>query len=206
MIHREQPSGLSLQEYLDAERRLSPGEFFVWQSPPTVIYGRNQVLENEVNLAFCREKGIAVVQRRSGGGCVYSDPGNVMVSFVVEPGPVEEIFPRMLGHVAGFLRSLGLDAEVSGHNDILVGGRKVSGNAYYKTPGTDIVHGTLMFDVDLDALENAIRPPAEKLQRHGVASVRQRVANLKPLLEAAGNPMDISRFKFLLAAWLESVC
>ncbi len=209
--------GLPLQAYLETELALADrfaerpsseqnaGLFMVWLSPPTVIYGRNQVRENEVNLAYCREKGIAVVQRRSGGGCVYSDPGNVMVSMIVPPGPVEEVFPRQMERIAGFLRSLGLPAEVSGRNDILIGGRKVSGNAYYKAQHADIVHGTLLFDIDMDALENAIRPPAEKLDRHGVASVRQRVVNLKPLLEAAGHPMDIGRFKALLTAWLEEV-
>ncbi len=207
--------GLPLQAYLDAEQALAAhfaemadeqqqaGLFMVWQSPPTVIYGRNQVAEQEVNLDFCREKGIAVVQRKSGGGCVYSDPGNVMVSMIVRPGPVEEVFPRQMECIAGFLRSLGLAAEVSGRNDILVDGRKVSGNAYCKTPTADIVHGTLLFDVDFDILERAITPSADKLGRHGVASVRSRVANLRPLLAAAGRPLDLHGFLERLTFWLE---
>ena len=77
------------------------------------------------------------------------------------------------------LCSLGLNAEKSGRNDILVDGRKVSGNAFHQLPDRSIVHGTLLYDTDLDALEEAIRPPVEKLERHGVASVRQRVRNLK---------------------------
>lgn len=205
--------GLPLQAYLDAEQALAArfseqppemqdaGLFMVWQSPPTVIYGRNQIAEQEVNLPFCREKGIAVVQRQSGGGCVYSDPGNVMVSMIVRSGPVEEVFPRQMERIAGFLRSLGLAAEVSGRNDILIDGRKVSGNAYCKTPHADIVHGTLLFDVDFDTLEQAITPSAAKLERHGVASVRARVANLKPLLEAAGRPMDLPTFISHLTEW-----
>ena len=207
--------GLPLQAYLDAEQALAAhfaemtnkqqqaGLFMVWQSPPTVIYGRNQVAEQEVNLDFCRKRGIAVVQRKSGGGCVYSDPGNVMVSMIVRPGPVEEVFPRQMERIAGFLRSLGLAAEVSGRNDILVDGRKVSGNAYCKTPTADIVHGTLLFDVDFDILERAITPSAEKLGRHGVASVRSRVDNLRPLLAAAGRPLDLHGFLERLTFWLE---
>ena len=206
--------GLPLQAYLDAElahaarfaerpaAERDAGLFMVWQSPPTVIYGRNQVAEQEVDLDFCREKGIAVVQRKSGGGCVYSDPGNVMVSRIVRPGPVEEVFPRQMECIAGFLRSIGLSAEVSGRNDILVDGRKVSGNAYCKTPHADIVHGTLLFDVDFDVLERAITPSAAKLGRHGVASVRARVANLRPLLEAVGRPLDLQGFITRLTAWL----
>ena len=205
---------LPLASYLEEEQRiaagfagLSPeaqeaGLFFVWQSPPTVICGRNQVIEQEVNLDFCREKGIAVVQRKSGGGCVYSDRGNVMVSMIVRPGPVEEVFPRQMERIAGFLRSLGLHAALSGRNDILVDGRKVSGNAYCKTPRADIVHGTLLFDVDFDAMSQAITPSAAKLGRHGVASVRARVANLKPLLEAVGCPLDLRHFIGRLELWL----
>ena len=215
MMHRiDVQPGLPLQAYLEMEQMLAArfaerpaseqdaGLFMVWQSPPTVIYGRNQVAEQEVNLDFCREKGIAVVQRKSGGGCVYSDPGNVMVSMIVRPGPVEEVFPRQMERIAGFLRCLGLPAEVSGRNDILVDGRKVSGNAYCKTPHADIVHGTLLFDVDFDVLERAITPSAAKLGRHGVASVRARVANIRPLLEAAGRPLDLPGFITRLTAWL----
>ena len=205
-------NGQSLSYYLEEEQRLArefaslegerrKGLFFVWQSPPTVICGHNQVVENEVDLAFCREKGIAVVQRRSGGGAVYSDAGNVMLSFVLPRGPVEKWFPAVLGAMAEFLRSLGLNAEVTGHNDILVDGRKVSGNAFFQAPGASIVHGTMLFDVDFAVLERVLTPPKEKLERHGVASVRARVANLKPLLEAAGNPMDLPTFLSRLAAW-----
>ena len=216
MMYRiETEPGLPLQAYLDAEQTLAArfaeraaeqqqaGLFMVWQSPPTVICGRNQVVDQEVNLAFCREKGIAVVQRKSGGGCVYSDQGNVMVSMIVKPGPVEEVFPRQMERIAGFLRSLGLAAGVSGRNDILVDGRKVSGNAYCKTPHADIVHGTLLFDVDFDTMEKAITPSVAKLARHGVASVRARVANLRPLLAAAGHPLDLRDFMARLTAWLE---
>lgn len=202
MIFREQPAGLQLQAYLDAEQRLaadfpdlSPEEqeeglFFIWQSPPTVICGHNQVIGNEVNLAYCREKGIAVVQRKSGGGAVYSDSGNVMISFILPRGPVETVFARVLNQMTTFLRTLGLDAERSGRNDILLGGRKVSGNAFFQSPTASIVHGTFLFDADFDALEKALTPPEEKLSRHGVASVRQRVANLRPLL----GPMDVHTF------------
>lgn len=209
--------GLPLQAYLDMEQALAArfaersldkqqaGLFMVWQSPPTVICGRNQIVEQEVNLDFCREHGIAVVQRKSGGGCVYSDRGNVMVSMIVKPGPVEEVFPRQMECIAGFLRNLGLNAAVSGRNDILVDGRKVSGNAYCKTPRADIVHGTLLFDVDFEAMVQAITPSEAKLSRHGVASVRARVANLKPLLAAAGNPMTLDAFMDYLTIWLTEI-
>ena len=146
-----------------------------------MIFGRNQVLENEVNLEYCKAKGVSIVQRKSGGGCVYSDKGNIMISYVSERGVVSEVFDRYLSNLTECLRGLGLDAEKSGRNDILIGGRKVSGNAFHQLPDRSIVHGTLLYDTDLDALESAIRPPVEKLERHGVASVRQRVRNIAEL-------------------------
>ena len=157
--------------------------FFVWQSEPTVIYGRNQVLENEVNMSYCREHGVEVVRRKSGGGCVYSDKGNIMVSYVSERGVVNEVFERYLEGLTAFLRSIGVLAEKSGRNDILVNGRKVSGNAFHQLPDRSIVHGTLLYSTDFDALQQALLPPVEKLQRHGVESVRQRVMNLSEVVQ-----------------------
>ena len=166
-------------------REIEGEAFFVWRVGPTVIFGRNQVLENEVNLEYCREHGVSVVQRKSGGGCVYSDKGNIMISYVtgrgIERGVVTDVFGRYLTVLTDCLRSLGLMAEKSGRNDILVDGRKVSGNAFHQLPDRSIVHGTLLYDTNMDALETVIRPPLEKLERHGVQSVRQRVVNIAEL-------------------------
>ena len=170
---------LAMEEFV--ARKIEGEAFFVWRVAPTVIFGRNQVLENEVNLEYCKAKGVSIVQRKSGGGCVYSDKGNIMISYVSERGVVSEVFDRYLSNLTECLRGLGLDAEKSGRNDILIGGRKVSGNAFHQLPDRSIVHGTLLYDTDLDALESAIRPPVEKLERHGVASVRQRVVNIAEL-------------------------
>ena len=174
---------LAMEEFV--AREIEGEAFFVWRVEPTVIFGRNQVLENEVNLEYCREHGVKVVQRKSGGGCVYSDKGNIMISYVssrgVERGVVTDVFDRYLTELTSCLRSLGLEAEKSGRNDILVEGRKVSGNAFHQLPDRSIVHGTLLYATDMDALEIAIRPPVEKLERHGVQSVRQRVVNIAEL-------------------------
>ena len=89
-----------------------------------------------------------------------------------------DVFDRYLSSVADFLRSIGLQAEKSERNDVLVEGRKVSGNAFHQLPSRSIVHGTLLYSTDFEVLEQAIRPPVEKLVRHGVKSVRQRVRNL----------------------------
>lgn len=172
---------LAMEEYV--ARKIEGDALFVWRVNPTVIIGRNQDLEAEVNLDYCRENRIEVVRRKSGGGCVYADKGNIMVSYVSGRGDVTEVFGRYLDAVTDCLHSLGLDAEKSGRNDVLVGGRKVSGNAFQMLPDRSIVHGTMLYSVDFDVLETAIRPPVEKLERHGIASVRQRVTNLSDHLD-----------------------
>ena len=179
---------LAMEEFV--AREIEGEAFFVWRVEPTVIFGRNQVLENEVNLEYCREHGVDVVRRKSGGGCVYSDLGNIMVSYVSRRGDVSEVFDRYMTALTEALRALGVPAEKSGRNDILVEGRKVSGNAFHQLPDRSIVHGTLLYSTDLEALTEAIRPPVEKLQRHGVESVRQRVMNLSEYVALMTDPDD----------------
>ena len=182
----------SLVFYLAMEdfvaKSIEGDSFFVWRVAPTVIIGRNQDLEAEVNMEFCRKHDVRVVRRKSGGGCVYSDMGNVMVSYISRRGDVSEIFERYLDAMADCLGSVGVEANKSGRNDILVQGRKVSGNAFHQLPDRSIVHGTLLYDTDFDALEESIRPPVEKLERHGVASVRQGVENLRTFLDPSVIP------------------
>ena len=179
---------LAMEEYVAKE--MEGESFFVWRVEPTVIIGRNQVLENEVNMPYCAEHGVQLVRRRSGGGCVYSDKGNIMISCVSERGDVAAVFDRYMSALAALLCDLGLPAVKSARNDILVDGRKVSGNAFQQLPGKSIVHGTMLYSTNLEALTEAIHPPVEKLQRHGVESVRQRVVNLEeykdvhPVLES----------------------
>ena len=187
-IRRSLAFYLAMEEFV--AREVEDEAFFVWRVEPTVIFGRNQVLENEVNLEYCREHCVDIVRRKSGGGCVYSDLGNIMVSYVSRRGDVSEVFDRYMTLLAESLRALGVPAEKSGRNDILVEGRKVSGNAFHQLPDRSIVHGTLLYSTDLEALTEAIRPPVEKLQRHGVESVRQRVMNLSEYVALMTEPDD----------------
>ena len=191
---------LAMEEFV--AREVEGEAFFVWRVEPTVIYGRNQVLENEVNLEYCREHGVDIVRRKSGGGCVYSDLGNIMVSYISRRGDVSEVFDRYMTALTEALRALGVPAEKSGRNDILVEGRKVSGNAFHQLPDRSIVHGTLLYSTDLEALTEAIRPPVEKLQRHGVESVRQRVLNLSEYVASMTDPGDALRSPEALEEYL----
>ena len=170
---------LAMEEY--AARNLNDGDdlFFLWQVEPTVIFGRNQVIQNEVNIPYCSEHGIQFYRRKSGGGCVYADRSNVMMSYITRSDEVTTTFSRYMEMVCKMLQKLGLPATSTQNNDVLIDGRKVSGNAFYHIPGHSIVHGTMLFDTDMEHMLNAITPPQTKLDKHGVESVRQRITLLK---------------------------
>lgn len=165
---------------------------YIWQNAPSVILGLNQSIYAEVNLPYLRAHGILPVRRVSGGGAVYHDLGNVNYTFVGSGAWVEE-GPSL---IAAALRSMGVPADVTGRNDIMVDGRKCSGYAKRYASGGGraedgaagcasrrvMVHGTLMYDVDLEALTQALAVPGSKLSAAGVESVRMRVANLHEYL------------------------
>ena len=182
MLHILPPTNRRLVWYLAMEEYLAQHVqediFFTWVVSPTVIFGRHQVMAAEVNIEFCEAQGIAMYRRKSGGGCVYADEGNLMMSMISPSTHSEQVFQSFLDCVSQVLRSLGLPAVKSEHNDIMADGYKVSGNACYALSTGTIVHGTLLVNVDFDALQHAITPSVEKLAKHGVKSVRQRVANL----------------------------
>lgn len=165
----------------DMVKTIQEPTFFTWVVSPTVIYGRHQCAEAEVNETYCRAHGIAVVQRQSGGGCVYADRGNLMVSFISPSTRSQEVFDQFLVLLSGALRQLGYEAVTTAHNDVLVGDRKVCGTACYTTPTGTVVHACMLYDVNLTDLEAAITPSEAKLAKHAVASVRQRVRNLREI-------------------------
>lgn len=172
-------------------RKAPGGDYlFCWQVTPSVIVGRNQLIANEVNLDYCRKHDISLFRRKSGGGCVYADNDNVMFSFITADDNVGVAFSRYVGAMVLMLKRLGTDAAASGRNDIMVDGKKVSGNAFYHLPGRSIVHGTMLYDTDMDNMLQSITPTTDKLQSKGVSSVRQRIALLKDYLD-----IDIDEFK-----------
>ena len=171
---------LAMEEYVARRLNLTDDCFFLWQVEPTVIFGRNQDIESEVNLDYCKQHGINFFRRKSGGGCVYADMSNVMSSFITNEDNVDETFARYLKMMSETLESIGLkDVHPSGHNDIMIGDKKVSGNAIYHLPGKIIAHGTLLYDTDMEHMLHAITPSKQKLSKHGVQSVRQRICLLK---------------------------
>lgn len=156
--------------------------FFLWRNAPSVIIGLNQSAYAEVNLTYLQQKGIALARRVTGGGAVYHDLQNLNYTIVGKSRDLNADYPDYLHLVVNALSKLGVPAELSGRNDIMVEGRKCSGYAKRVWKDRLMVHGTLMFDVDLEELMQALAVPGSKLDAKGIVSVRSRVANLKDYL------------------------
>ena len=169
---------LAMEEFV-ARHIDEPDCFFMWQVEPSVIFGRNQVLEDEVNVAYCREHGIKLYRRKSGGGCVYADMDNLMLSYVTSEDHVNFAFNRFINMVLLVMRKLGIAATGTAHNDVMIGDRKVCGTACYHLEGRSIVHSTMLYDTNMEHMLNAITPGPEKLAQKGIQSVRQRITLLK---------------------------
>ena len=179
------PEGRKLSFYLAAEeyvaKHVRPNDdaWMVWQVAPSVICGRNQDIEAEVNLPYCREHGIGVFRRKSGGGCVYADMGNIMYTMIAPSDQVAFTYHRFVEMLLLLLRDIGITATHTGRNDILVDGHKVSGTAFQLLTDYSIAHSTMLFDADMHNMVNAITPSRQKLDSHGVKSVSQRITLLK---------------------------
>ena len=183
------PFYLAMEEFVACHVN-EDDSFFLWQVEPTVIFGRNQLIENEVNLPYCQEHHINTFRRKSGGGCVYADMSNIMFSYITKADNVCTTFTRYINMVVDMLRLLGVDARSSGRNDIMIGNRKVSGNAFYHVAGHSIVHGTMLYDTNMQNMVGSITPSDEKLVSKGVESVRQHIALLKDYIS-----LDTPTFK-----------
>ena len=169
---------LAMEEFV-ARQQFSDDAFFLWQVEPSVIYGRNQVVENEVDMKYCQTHGIQLFQRKSGGGCVYADRDNLMLSYVTKEEQVGFAFNRFINMVLLVLRKMGVEATGTRHNDIMIGDRKVCGTACRKMPLGSIVHSTMLYDTNMEHMLHAITPTQQKLAKNGVESVRQRITLLK---------------------------
>ncbi len=176
------PFFFAVEELLAKSMHDDEEYFFTWMMSPCVIIGRNQVLQNEVNEAFMSEHHFPIWRRPSGGGAVYADLNCVMFSFITTHYNNQMVFDTYLGKVVSVFKQMGLNAEFTGRNDLLVDGLKFSGNSFYRYKNRVVLHGSILFDVDIENLVKAITPSDEKLISKGIASVRQRVTNIKDRL------------------------
>ena len=183
---------MAFDEYCLESLPMDEPVFYLWQNRPAVIVGFNQEVNTEVNLDYLKENGIDLVRRVTGGGAVFHDLGNLNYTIVGRSEDLERDYPEYASIMAKALQSLGVPATLSGRNDILVEGRKVSGFAKRVCKNRLMVHGTLMYNVDVDVLTKVLNPSNTKLQSKGIASVRSRVANLCDYLPEIPNIQTFS--------------
>ncbi len=165
--------------------------FIIWKNTPNVMIGRNQNTISEINMEFCEKNNIKIVRRLSGGGAVFSSPENFQYTLIVDKNETgEHGFKDMAEPLINFLEELGIDAEFTGRNDILIDGKKVSGNAQYHNKNILLHHGTILFDVNVDMLTKALTPDPTKLTAKGIKSVKSRITTIKERLK----DYDVDRF------------
>lgn len=180
--HTEPGFNLACEEYFLTQTDYELD--IIWRNSPVVVIGRNQDAEAEVREDYMREHGIGLIRRMTGGGAVYHDLGNINYTHIRNyNGPVD--FPRFAQPMVSALRELGIDAEFAGRNDILTGGKKISGTAQTLWRGRVLHHGTILYDVNMTHLTSVLRVSEEKYKGRGIASVAARVTNIKPLLQNA---------------------
>ena len=187
---------LAIEEYALKNLDINQTYFLFYINEPSIIIGKNQNTIEEINAEYVEKNGIHVVRRLSGGGAVYHDLGNLNYSFITkDDGESFHNFRKFTEPVIAALKKLGVNAELSGRNDIEVGGRKISGNAQFSTKGRMFSHGTLMLNSEMENVVAALKVKKEKIESKGIKSVRSRVANISEFLE---KKISIEEFRSFL--------
>ncbi len=185
---------LAIEEYLIKNIAMDEEILLFYINKPSIIIGRNQITVQEINVDYVDEHDITVVRRLSGGGAVYHDLGNLNFSFIAPNSPDNfHNYRKFTQPVVDVLHKMGANAELSGRNDILIEGRKISGNAQYVSGSRMVSHGTLLWATDLSRVGAALKVKPAKFESKGIQSVRSRVANITEFLPE--NPPDIMEFR-----------
>lgn len=184
---------LALEEYILRSLPDSDDYLLFYINEPSIIIGKNQNTVEEINAEYVEKQGLHVVRRLSGGGAVYHDFGNLNFSFIMkDDGKSFHNFKKFTEPVVNALQEMGVDAEMTGRNDLQVGERKISGNAQFSTKGKMFSHGTLLFDSEIENVVSALKVNAEKYVSKSTKSIRSRVANITEFLK---EPITIEQFR-----------
>jgi lipoate-protein ligase A len=177
---------LALEQYVFDSLDTKHDYFMLWQNDNAIIIGKHQNTIEEINTDFVKTNNISVVRRLSGGGAVYHDLGNLNFTFITGKNPDTSTpafdFAAFCRPITQALAAMGVNAEISGRNDMTINGKKFSGNAQYIKGGRVMHHGTLLFDSNLDIVAQALNVTPDKIASKGVKSTRSRVTNIKPFV------------------------
>ncbi|MDF2787040.1 MAG: lipoate--protein ligase [Neobacillus sp.] len=191
---------LAIEEYALKNLDINETYLLFYINEPSIIIGKNQNSVEEINTEYVESNGIHVVRRLSGGGAVYHDLGNLNYSFITkDDGDSFHNFRKFTEPVIAALKQMGVNAELSGRNDILAEGRKISGNAQFSTRGRMFTHGTLLFNSEMDHIVSALKVKKDKIESKGIKSVRSRVANISEFLS---EKLTIEEFRSALLKFI----
>ena len=190
---------LALEEYF--LKQTDEEYFILWRNEPCIVVGKNQNTLSEIHLEFVKERNIKVVRRLTGGGAVFHDLGNINFTFIVNDESSFNDFKGFVAPIIGTLKTLGIDAEFSGRNDMLIEGKKFSGNAQCKHKSRVMHHGTLLFSSNMNDLSGALKPKDIKFSDKSVKSVASRVTNISEHLE---NKLSVLEFKDEIFRYISS--
>ena len=183
---------LALEEYLLT--RTGEEVFMLWQNENSIIVGKNQNTLSEINYEYVKERGIKVVRRMTGGGAVFHDMGNINYTFIINSSEHATDFRYFTEPVIAALENLGVQAELKGRNDILVDGKKISGNAQCVHKNRTMHHGTLLFSSIINDLSAALKVKPGKIRSKGIKSVSSRVTNISEYLKSPMSPAEFIDF------------
>jgi len=192
----------ALENYLMRELDIADSYFIFWRTQPTLMIGRYQNPYQEVNMDYAKKKNINIVRRITGGGTIYTDLNGWQFSFILKDGSENEGKVDFVKHtkpIIAALASMGVDASLSGRNDLLIDGKKFSGNAQFHDKSVSLHHGSLLFNTDIEEMVRALNVDDEKIISKGIKSVRQRVANIADYLS---QKITSEEFKDIMLSYL----
>jgi len=190
--HTDPAINLALEEhcYRNLDTRHEYVMFYINQ--PSIIIGNHQNPFQEINTGLAAQKKIRPIRRISGGGAVYHDTGNLNFSFITDFGAEKlDYFRHLLQPILGTLNRLGVPAELTGKNNIVVDNKKISGNSQHANMRRMLSHGTLLFDAELDTLQQALQSNPAIIQSRAIASIPSRVTNISDYLS---RPIEMQAF------------